>query len=104
MGVDYRVNYGIGVKLVNIDFNEDDEIDNMDEYLESIEMDGFRFFESGESFYSGGVNDYFIVIKNPFENGCIGLNEKIKNLKIFLANSGIKWEGDVDVVGGLLVN
>ena len=27
MGVDYRANYGIGVKLVNIDFNEDDEID-----------------------------------------------------------------------------
>ena len=99
MGVDYSSQFGIGVKIF---FEEDfDYIEFLEERLKGS---GFEYIEVGEAMYIGGINDFYILIKNPFENGLKGLENKCKELMEFLDKNKISFEGEIDVVGGLLVD
>jgi hypothetical protein len=103
MGVDYTGNYGIGVRILTPDLDEDeqyqgDTISWIDDILASTD---YSYFEVGSANYSGEENDIYVTIDNPFENGYCGLEEKANNLIQFLQDKGIEFEGTVDVVGGL---
>jgi len=50
--------------------------------------------------YSGEDNDIYICIKDPFENG-LDITDKATELISFLNEHNIKFEGDINEVGGL---
>ena len=103
MGVDYRANYGIGVKLENLDFDKLDS-DYMEEYLDNLpEPEGIdvEYFEVGEGSYSGEDNDFYLCIKNPMNEGVKVLKNKIDLFGNYLRRNNIKYIGKVDCVGGL---
>lgn len=66
-----------------------------------LEDKGYSYFEVGSANYSGGDNDLYISIDEPFSNGYCGLEEKAKELLNFLTENKILYKGTVDVVGGL---
>lgn len=104
MGVDYTGNYGIGIKIFIPELDENHEYYN-DEigYLESLLEDtSYSYFEVGEGSYTGNPNDYYIEIKNPFEDG-YDIQNKVNALMTFLDEKQIESEGRVDIIGGLNV-
>jgi len=104
MGVDYDANFGIGYRLKNKFFEDDEngEEFDMESYLDDVITDDFRYFKTGSGSYTGEENEYYLVIKNPFETG-LDLTEKKKLLDDFLAKNDLEVDGDFDVVGGLHV-
>ena len=108
MGVDYTANYGIGVKLESLDFEELnlEDIECMDEYLDELpEPEGIEteYFEVGEGSYTGEDNDYYLCIKSPMNEGVRELKKKIDLFGNYLRRNNIKYVGKVDLVGGLNV-
>ncbi len=108
MGVDYKGNYGIGVEIL-FDFDESEDFEYMDEYLEhltelskTVGLDT-DYFEVGEASYSGGENDFYLIIKNPFSDGVHGLSNKVITFIEFLKSNDVDYVGNVDCVGGLNV-
>ena len=108
MGVDYTANYGIGVKLKYLDFEEInlENIDCMDDYLGELpDPEGIqiRYFEVGGSNYTSGENDFYLCIGSPMNKGVDDLKNKIEIFKNYLKENNIEYIGDVDCVGGLNV-
>lgn len=110
MGIDYDANFGIGVKLVWIDFDDEEDLpDNlknfcdMNEYIESFEgHENFKVFNIGD-FISGDNHEMFITIREPFAEGFDELEIKCLKLINFLARNNIQYEGSIDLVGGLRI-
>lgn len=104
MGVDYHANYGIGVKIHTIDFEDHPEYDTMDEFLDD-KLDGskYQYFEVGDEFYSGNPNDLYISIKNPFSDGLDQLEKKRNELLGHLKEINVSVDGDFGEIGGILV-
>lgn len=105
MGVDYNANFGIGVQVIRKDFDEDSEyyedfLGWIDEQLEGSE---YSYFETGSSMYGGEENDVYVVLDEPFSEG-LDLTKKAEDLKSFLQSKEIEYEGEVDIVGGLLID
>jgi hypothetical protein len=114
MGLDYTGHYGIGVKLVSLDFESNEfnefekyEIGCMFEYLELLEewLPDDSIFEI-EYFSVGDPesdNDYYICIKDPFIHGIYSFMEKSRQFLEFLKLHNVKYEGEIDSVGGLRI-
>ena len=75
MGVDYSANYGIGIKIKSIDFEDENldkeiaELECMSELLyDKIKNEKYTYFEVGSEDYGGEENDFYIIIRNPFMN------------------------------------
>lgn len=119
MGVDYGAVGGIGIYITEsemlklfedavisqfqVDFKRDVEAGDYDEddwsdWLLDCDQEVNEFlkyeFESGYdieeygNFYSGDTN-FVITIRNPFEEGLDGFNEKYKEFEKFLKNSNM---------------
>lgn len=95
MGVDYRANYGIGIGIQSMDFDDDNinesiqDIECMDEFLdyyvyEYEDESPYRWFQTGEGDYTGDTNDFFVVLKKPFANGFETLEQQRLDLLKFL--------------------
>ena len=109
MGVDFSANYGVGVELVNIDFEEldMDGIEYMDEYLEELpEPDSIQigYFEVGQGNYTGETNTFFLCVKASLADGETEFLRKISAFKDYLKDNKIEYKGEVDFVGGLLIH
>lgn len=105
MGVDYDAHYGLGVKIEFKEFPEDHEYEGdfwgyLDDLFEGTEYDHFQV---GDGSYTGTEDDFYVVIDNPFINGFAEAEKKAKDLLLFLDKHEIKYEGKVDLVGGLRV-
>ena len=116
MGVDYTPNYGIGYQIDIIQLRsivarmvtDSDDIEEYDisELMDCLpDNDNFKFswFETGQSNYTGGENDIFIIINKPFSDGVDKLQEKADKLENFINKLGFTDYGEIDLVGGLLV-
>lgn len=100
MGVWHDAVFGIGVKLVNIEF-EGNHRENMYEFLEEkLSNSDYIFGEVGSGAYTGEENDFYIFIENPLED-ISKLKEKITELKKFLKDNQINYMGDVGLLGGV---
>ena len=103
MGVDYSGHYGIGFKVLLPELPEDHEFFEDERFwLDDIIEKRFDWFEVGEGMYTGEDNEIYICIKDPFENG-LDITEKTNELISFLNEYNIKFEGDINEVGGLEV-
>ena len=100
MGVDYSGNYGVGIKIIIPNQEEIDDITFVDDLLEGTD---FEYFEVGSSNYTGGVNDFYVCIVDPFKDG-YDIRDKVEKLLQFLSFSGVEAEGKVDQVGGLNIH
>lgn len=106
MGVDYTGHYGIGFKIKNIDFEDENtpeeirELEYMDEFFSEKLSDDYGYFEVGDGNYSGEDNTFYVVIREPFKYGL-----DLERVKIELINHlkeiNIEVDSDFDVVGGL---
>jgi hypothetical protein len=106
MGVDYTANYGIGVQLVNLDFEELElDIETMDEYLDDLPSNEIStyYFEVGSGSYTGEDNEYYLCFKYSFKDGLDVLESKLKLFKDYLDSNKIEYIGEIDLVGGLNV-
>ncbi len=108
MSVDYTGNYGIGVNIFRKEFNEDSEyyedfIGYLDDILENTD---YYYFEVGDSMYSGEENDIYICINNFIEFPLVTsqLEEKVLKFITFLNDNEIKFIGQINEVGGLLID
>lgn len=106
MGVDYTGNYGIGVKVIRKEFSEDSEyFEEFNSYLDDIlENTNYYYFEVGDSYEE--VTDFYICISNFIEFPLVvsNLEEKITKFIKFLNKNEIEFEGEVNEVGGLLID
>lgn len=108
MSVDYTGNYGIGVKVIKKEFDEEskyneDFIGYLDDVLENTD---YYYFEVGDSMYSGKENDIYVCINNFIEFPLIvsKFEEKVNKFVTFLNNNEIEFEGEINEVGGLLID
>ena len=106
MGVDYTANYGIGVRLESISYEDLEKLgyDSMDEYLDELPNNyglELEYFETGSESYGGNDNIWFLCIKDPLGRGVRDLKNKMSMLKNHLNSNGIKYKGEIDLVGGL---
>lgn len=107
MGTDYSSLYGIGVELVEQDFDDDNEFYDVDEYISSLpKMKGIEleYLEVGESMYTGVSNTFYLCIKDPFKDGIDSLKLKMKIFEKFLKDNNVEYKGKIDLVGGLLIH
>lgn len=103
MGVDYSGHYGIGFKVTLPQLPEDHEFfDDEISWLDEITGDKFDYFEVGDNMYTGDGNDLYVCIKNPFDEG-LDITKKANELVSFLNENNIKFEGEINEVGGLEV-
>lgn len=101
MGVDYDANFGIGIELQKMCFDDNEEWD-MDEYLEDLLEDTpYTYSKYGSENYTGKENTYLILFKDPFADG-YNITKKVFDMKKFLKKNKIKFE-KIDIVGGLLI-
>lgn len=100
MGVYYTSIFGIGYKIAEKVF-EDDTC--MDEYLDDMCNDKFKYFQTGEGDYTGESNEWYVVLKNPFEK-TLDLTDQKNELYNFLTDNGIEIIGDFGLKGGLYVS
>jgi hypothetical protein len=99
MGVDYRSRFGIGYKISEKVFEDDTY---MDQYLDDLCKDKYTYFETGEGSYTGNSNEWYVVLKNPFEK-TLDLSEQKDTLYNFLTDNNIEIIGDFGLQGGLHV-
>ena len=109
MGVDYTANYGIGVELISLDFDEldMDDMEYMDEYLEELPKPDniqIEYFEVGQGNYTGEDNTFFLCVKASLTDGETEFKRKISVFKEYLEDNKIEYKGEVDFVGGLLIH
>ena len=107
MGVDYAGHYGIGVKLIEEDFEEldMDGIESMEEYIEALpESDKVKteWFEVGNNYTNRG-RVYYLCIANAMSDGVEELVRKVGLFEVYLRENKVRYEGKVDCVGGLEV-
>lgn len=100
MGVDYEACFGIGYQIAEKDFEDDDDMD-MHEYLDSIVVDGFVFFHTGNDLFGDGT-EWYVVIEDPLQDG-LDLTDKKEALTEFLVKNDIQVIGEFGLYGGLLV-
>ena len=105
MGVDYTGNYGIGVRIIKKEFTEDSEyFEDFNIYLDDIlEGTNYYYFEVGEGSYTGEKNKFYICISELFSDG-LDIKDKVFDFYKFLHDNTIEWDGEVEEVGGLLVD
>jgi len=105
MGVDYTGNFGIGFKIDNnIDFDEDPrfcDYDCMTEYIEDKIHEDYNFFEVGNGAYTGEEDDFYVVLKNPFKNGCNLIKAKGDLREYIALELNLDIDGDFDCFGGI---
>ena len=99
MGVDYEACFGIGYQIAEKDFGDDDMV--MDEYLDSIGMDGFVYFHTGNDL-SGDGTEWYVVIEDPLQDS-LDLTKKKETLTEFLCKNDIQTIGEFGLCGGLLI-
>ena len=100
MGVDYTPRFGIGYKIAEKVFENEDNC--MDKYLDDLCKYKFKHFETGYGCYTGEKNEYYVVLKNPFEK-TLDLTEQKDELYNFLTDNGIEIIEDFGLQGGLQV-
>lgn len=112
MGVDYTANYGVGIKILEPDYEElgiEEGYQYMEEYIdehlpdppEGLELE---YFEVGQEFYSGEVNDFYLCFKYSIaKDGTNALVVKKILFEQYLKDNNIETEGEVDIVGGLKI-
>lgn len=104
MGVDYTGNYGVGIKIQLPIFDEEHEYyEDEESWLDQILGEEYSYFDIGAGSYTGEENEFYVCLKNPFKDG-YNITEKVERLKTFLSENGIKSFGEVDEVGGLLID
>ena len=106
MGVDYTANYGIGVKLVDVTFDESKGFEDMSEYLEDLPEASdivVQYFSVGSESYGGDPDEYYLCIKDPMEDGVEELAKKIDIFKLYLKEFNVDYIGEIDLVGGLRI-
>lgn len=110
MGVDYKANYGLGIELrsseivKNLRLPEDPEDLEVYEIMEGLSLpSNLRLIQSGDGGYTGDVNDYYIILKEPLSNGITGLKEKSDALIDYVRSLGFTTPDEVQLVGGLYV-
>ena len=99
MGVDYSSCFGIGYKVAEKVFENDTY---MDEFLDDLCKDKFAYFETGEGSYTGESNEWYVVLKKPFEK-TLDLTEQKDELYNFLTDNDIEIIEDFGLQGGLRV-
>jgi len=104
MGVDYTGNYGIGVKVIRKEFDENSEYyEDFTTYLDDVlENTNYYYFEVGESMYVGGENDIYVCISDLLND--LNIKDRVFAFYKFLQDNEIRFEGEVNEVGGLLVD
>lgn len=105
MGVDYHGNYGIGVRIIKKEFTEDSEyFEDFNTYLDdTLEGTNYYYFEVGEGSYTGEENEIYVCISEPFKEG-LNIKDKVFKFYKFLGKNEIEFEGEINEVGGLLVD
>ena len=102
MGVDYGAEFGIGVEIEEIDFDENSKYDGMYEYLADILKDTeYEYSRYGSGNYTGSPDTWIITMKNPFKDG-YDISEKVIQMQKFLKEKNVSFD-KVDLVGGLLI-
>lgn len=105
MGVDYDANFGVGVKLLlPEEFNGSDDYEEYDFMEEIPKSDLFKFdyFQVGNE-YTGYSEGWYLCVKEAFTDGVF--NQNVIDLFIkHLKDNKIDYEGNIDLVGGLMVS
>lgn len=103
MGLHYDSHCGLGVKVKTIQGLNPQQINEDYGFIDKV-LDGSKY----EYFFTGWLDDkeqdLFLTIREPFSDGNYNLKSKVKEFKKFLKANKIKYEGDVDIVGGLSVS
>lgn len=99
MGVDYSAKFGIGVRVI-IPESEEDRYSYMDNLISDTK---YKWFQEGDEDYGGEPNWFYIIIDKPFADGFCELGNKAEELVNFLKSNNIEFEGQVDLVGGLYI-
>ena len=99
MGVDYTAKFGIGYKISDKVFEDDN---CMDEYLGEICDDRFDYFETGSSNYGGEANEWYLCLKYPF-NDTLDLTYQKLMLDNFIQENNLEPISEFDIQGGLLI-
>jgi len=108
MGIDHNAFCGIGaeIELKSISAlatdQDDSEYDFFGILKRIVPKERFSFFEIGDSYEPDYEPIVCIVVKEPFENGFTGLQQKVSELVAFLEEHKLKYE-KIDCVGGLAV-
>jgi hypothetical protein len=104
MGVDYTGLYGVGIKIQLPTFDEEHEFyEDEESWLDQILGEEYSYFDVGAGSYTGESNEFYVCLKNPFKDG-YNILDKVVKLKKFLSDNEIKFFGEVDEVGGLLID
>ena len=74
----------------------------MDEYLEDLCKDKFKYFETGEGSYTGESNEWYVVLKIRLKK-TLDLTEQKEELYKFLTDNDIEIIEDFGLQGSLHV-
>lgn len=106
MGVDYRANYGFGVKVTHIPTEVDQYKIEALEYL--LEDSPYTYFEVGSAYDDDETDVYIIndeVINELLkDNGYYCIESYAEDMKEFLKLKGIEYNGVPNIVGGLYIS
>lgn len=100
MGVDYTANFGIGVRVIRKEVEDDDFGSWLDDKLDGW---AYEYISVGCEMYSDEENDLYVILKDPFRHG-YNLGATVEEFLAFLRLNDIEYDGKVDVVGGLLID
>ena len=102
MSIDYEACFGIGVEIKRKKFDPSSEYYSMEHYLDTI-LNGtpYEYDEYGNKHCADIEDIFIIIIKDPFKDG-YNIQEKVKDMEIFLKGHNIEFDG-IDVVGGLSI-
>lgn len=111
MGIDYTPVFGIGVEIApefieELDANSSTYESVVYDYFQSIVEDTeFRFANTGD-YISGDGDDFrfFLILRDTGNIDDPSFVSKIAALKEFISRHGIRYIGDITVVGGLRIN
>jgi hypothetical protein len=100
MGVDYRANFGIGVRVI-----VPDDVEDKEGYMEFVTKDSeYRWFQEGDENYGGEPDWYYICLREVFKNGRgYDITDDVLRLEDFCLSNNIETKGNVGLVGGLYV-
>lgn len=104
MGVDYNANFGIGYKVVDARTEEQiEEVEFLYYLEEELEKTDYWCFETGDGWYTGNENEFFVVLKEPFKNG-VDLTEDKMLLGRKLKSLDVEIDGDFDLHGDIFLS
>lgn len=114
MGVDRILNFGIGFKIDADGINEmikNNAIDSHDVYEflydklydKTEEEDKYKLIQVGAAAYSGGCNDFYVIISHPFTKGYDNIKEQGDELANYLRSENVPFLDKLDLYGGIHV-